>query len=137
MSGTHGLLAGLQQALAAAGQTMSLHQLRDALAAGGLAAVLHGLDPVRPSQPRRTVVVAIDQAEELLTADGQAESDALLQLLAGAAATTARDGPARAVPDDHPLRLAASTAGPDGAAGTGTGVLQPARDARVRVQGSH
>lgn len=93
MSGTHGLLAGLQQALAAAGQTMSLHQLRDALAAGGLAAVLHGLDPVRPSQPRRTVVVAIDQAEELLTADGQAESDALLQLLAGAAATTARDGP--------------------------------------------
>lgn len=82
LSGAQGLLAVLQQALAAAGQALGLRELRDELDGRGLAAVLRRTK-AGPDADRRTVIVPIDQGEELWAADGQAEAQALLRLIAG------------------------------------------------------
>ena len=89
MSGSQGLLASLKAALAAAGQALSQDALRTELAGTGLAGVLRRIEarPQAPGAPglvtapttTRTVLVPIDQAEELFTSDGGDEAQQLLQ----------------------------------------------------------
>ena len=80
ISGSQGLLNSLKLALAAAGQAMSAAQVRAELAATGLAGVLRRVAPtVQPAsgQDRMaepTLIVPIDQAEELFGSDGQDEA---------------------------------------------------------------
>lgn len=87
LSGTEGLLAALQAAFAATGDAPSRGQLRDELATAPLAAMLQRLEAATraPDAAARTVVLPLDQGEELLSADNLAETQALLQLLAGLA----------------------------------------------------
>lgn len=88
MSGSQGLLSSLKAALATAGQPMSGAALRADLAAIGLAGVLGRIGgamrrPGRPhGQPEPTLVVPVDQAEELFAADGQDEAGQFLEHLA-------------------------------------------------------
>ena len=80
ISGSQGLLNSLKLALAAAGQAMSPAQVRAELASVGLAGVLRQIAPAaqsasgqdRPAEP--TLIVPIDQAEELFGSDGQNEA---------------------------------------------------------------
>ena len=85
ISGSQGLLNSLKGALAAAGQPMSLAQVRAELTSIGLADLLRRIAPARQQAngPARhtdpTLIVPIDQAEELFASDGQDEA---LQFLA-------------------------------------------------------
>src|ERR1700722_329952 len=84
ISGTQGLLACLKAALAAAGQDTSNADLRAELASSGLAGILgrivlaasRGNPSDRRAEP--TMIVPIDQAEELFAADGGPEARQLL-----------------------------------------------------------
>lgn len=84
ISGAQGLLACLKAALAAAGQDTSCADLRAELASSSLAGVLghivlaasRGNPSDRRSEP--TLIVPIDQAEELFAADGGPEANQLL-----------------------------------------------------------
>lgn len=84
ISGSHGLLNSLKGALAAAGQPMSPAQVRAELASIGLAGVLGRIVPaMQPAyHPDRlaepTLIVPVDQAEELFTSDGQDEDQQFL-----------------------------------------------------------
>ncbi|MBL8324172.1 MAG: TIR domain-containing protein [Rubrivivax sp.] len=89
ITGPRGLLVALKQALAEAGEPASLAQLRAAegrAGAAGLIERLAGLGRPRmredeaPPAPR-TVVLPIDQAEELFAPDGQPEFERFLELL--------------------------------------------------------
>lgn len=88
LSGNEGLLAALQAAFTAGGDAPSLGQLRQQLAAAPLAPLLHRLEAATraPDAAARTVVLPLDQGEELLSVEGRAEAQTLLQLLAGLAA---------------------------------------------------
>ncbi|HMY98467.1 MAG TPA: TIR domain-containing protein [Burkholderiaceae bacterium] len=91
LSGPAGLWAVLRQALEQAGQRMSLAQVREAVAAQGLGRVLHrlrgrpekfgGATGAAHSTDARTLVVPIDQFEELFATDGQKEATEFLQLI--------------------------------------------------------
>jgi hypothetical protein len=91
LSGPAGLWAVLRQALEQAGQPISLAQVREAVATQGLGRVLQRLrgGPEIPggatgaahSTDGRTLVVPIDQFEELFATDGQAEATEFLQLI--------------------------------------------------------
>ena len=89
MSGSQGLLNSLKLALAAAGQAMSPAQLRAELASVGLAGVLRRIAPAmqpangqdRVAEP--TLIVPIDQAEELFGSDGQDEARQFLGYVEG------------------------------------------------------
>lgn len=87
LSGSAGLLASLQAALAATGQPLSLADLRVQLEQQGLAELLRRIESAGRPQDQgqvpieRTVVVPVDQAEELFAADGQAEAQPFLRLL--------------------------------------------------------
>jgi dipeptidyl aminopeptidase/acylaminoacyl peptidase len=89
ISGSQGLLASLRTALADAGRALSLAQVRNELADGGLAGVLRLIDA--SPQPDdadqrgagRTVLIPIDQAEELLGSDGVDESRQFLSYVDG------------------------------------------------------
>ena len=80
ISGSQGLLNSLKLALATAGQAMSPAQLRAELTATGLAGVLRRIAPaVQPANGQDrlaepTLIVPIDQAEELFGSDGQDEA---------------------------------------------------------------
>src|SRR6266403_2888663 len=84
ISGAQGLLACLKAALATAGQDTSYANLRAELASSGLAGVLgrivlaasRGNPSDRRAEP--TLIVPIDQAEELFAADGGPEAKQLL-----------------------------------------------------------
>jgi WD40 repeat protein len=100
ISGTEGLLASLQHGLASAGVQQSRAQLREDLLSTGLEPVLGRLASARaldarPGQiDRCTVVVPVDQFEELFSTDGQIESSQFLDLIgmaSGAAAPTDDD----------------------------------------------
>ena len=81
ISGSHGLLNSLKGALDAAGQPMSPAQVRAELAATGLAGVLRRIEPAMQRADRSiepTLIVPVDQAEELFASDGQ---DEVLQFL--------------------------------------------------------
>ena len=79
ISGSQGLLSSLKGALVAAGQTMSSADVRAELASAGLAGVLRRIEPAvqRVNRPDRlaapTLIVAVDQAEEMFAADGRDE----------------------------------------------------------------
>jgi len=87
ISGSEGLLASLQAALAATGQSASLAEVRAQLAEQGLADLLRRIES--RGQPHdavegpieRTVVLPVDQGEELFAADGQAEVQPFLRHL--------------------------------------------------------
>ncbi len=91
LSGPAGLWAVLRQALEQAGQPMSLAQVRELVAAQGLGRVLQrlrgrpeksgGTTGATHSTDARTLVVPIDQFEELFATDGQAEANEFLQLI--------------------------------------------------------
>jgi len=80
ISGSHGLLNSLKGALGAAGQAMNPAQVRAELASVCLAGVLRRVaSAVQPAkgQDRRaepTLIVPIDQAEELFGSDGEVEA---------------------------------------------------------------
>jgi hypothetical protein len=87
ISGSQGLLGSLQAALSATGQLVSLAEVRDQLEERGLADLLRRIEsrgrPHDPAQApiERTVVVPVDQGEELFAADGQAEAQLFLRHL--------------------------------------------------------
>ena len=80
ISGSQGLLNSLKGALGAAGQPMSHAQVRAELASIGLAGVLRRIKPAvqRADDAQRlaepTLIVPVDQAEELFASDGQDEA---------------------------------------------------------------
>ena len=77
ISGSQGLLNSLKGALATAGQPMSPAQVRAELAATGLAGVLRRIEPAMQRADRSiepTLIVPVDQAEELFGSDGQDEA---------------------------------------------------------------
>jgi TIR domain len=84
ISGSRGLLNSLKGALAAAGQPMSHAQVRAGLASIGLAGVLRRIEPAgrwadharRLAEP--TLIMPVDQAEELFASDGQDEAQQFL-----------------------------------------------------------
>ena len=84
ISGSQGLLNSLKGALAAAGQPMSHAQVRAELASIGLAGVLRRIEPAvqRADHAQRlaepTLIVPVDQAEELFASDGQDEAQQFL-----------------------------------------------------------
>ena len=84
ISGSQGLLNSLKGALAAAGQPMSPAQVRAELASIGLAGVLRRIEPAvqRADHAQRlaepTLIVPVDQAEELFASDGQDEAQQFL-----------------------------------------------------------
>ena len=84
ISGSQGLLNSLKGALAAAGQPMSPAQVRAELASIGLAGVLRRIAPAvqRADRSQRlaepTLIVPVDQAEELFASDGQDEAQQFL-----------------------------------------------------------
>jgi WD40 repeat protein len=87
ISGSHGLLAVLASGLAQEGQALSLAELRNALTDTGLSGVLRRI-AARPIAQNtqlfgtsRTVIVPIDQTEELFAADAGAEAVQLLKLI--------------------------------------------------------
>ena len=91
ISGSMGLINSLRATLATAGQTVSPAQLRAELAAGGLAQVLARIGAAlqraggaqdADGRGRPTLIVPVDQAEELFAADGLKEAQQFLQLLA-------------------------------------------------------
>ena len=100
ISGPQGLLSSLKATLAAAGQVLSMAQLRAALAADGLAGVLARITPLsrhtapddRPAPA--TWIIPIDQAEELFAADGQDEARQLLAHIGAAGAIGGAPPPA-------------------------------------------
>ena len=87
ISGSHGLMAVLASGLAQAGRALSLAELRNALADTGLSGVLRRIaarpiaQNMQPFGASRTVIVPIDQTEELFAADAGAEAQQLLQLV--------------------------------------------------------
>ncbi len=95
MSGSLGLLGALKQALADAGEPTSLAQVRESTNRRGLVGLIEKI--ARPStkvtpddvdvpaqrSPRRTVILPIDQAEELFAPDGKKEFELLLDLVSG------------------------------------------------------
>ena len=87
ISGSQGLLPCLQSALTAAGQSASLGQIRGELDETGLPEILRRIEADRrpategEGLARRTVIIPIDQGEELVAADGQIEAQAFLQLV--------------------------------------------------------
>ena len=89
ISGSQGLLNSLKLAIAAAGQAMSPAQLRAELTATGLAGVLRRISPaVQPANgqdrlAKPTLIVPIDQAEELFGSDGQDEARQFLGYVEG------------------------------------------------------
>lgn len=87
LSGAQGLLPVLQQALTAAGHAFGLRELRDELDRRGLATVLRRIE-AGTHAGRRTVILPVDQGEELWAADGQAEARALLNMIAGLSSPT-------------------------------------------------
>ncbi|MFZ5504351.1 MAG: toll/interleukin-1 receptor domain-containing protein, partial [Pseudomonadota bacterium] len=88
ISGSHGLIAALASGLARAGQQGSnLAELRRTLADIGLSGLLRRIatrpfaENTQPIAASRTVIVPVDQAEELFAADAGAEAHQLLQLI--------------------------------------------------------
>jgi WD40 repeat protein len=92
ISGDTGLVASLEEALKRAGQPKSRAEIKSALAAGAkatanlLAALAESarapqLDAAEPPTPP-AIVIAVDQGEELFSAEGKSEAEALLALLA-------------------------------------------------------
>ena len=153
ISGSHGLLNSLKGALGAAGQAMNPAQVRAELASIGLAGVLRRVasaaQPVQPmkDQDRRaepTLIVPIDQAEELFGSDGEVEArqflshvDTLRQHLCStgsAAAGGQRLLRACSVCPDDSLRFVAKTAGAGRIAVAVAGAVQSVGDAGGRVQ---
>ena len=96
ISGTEGFLASLQQALASLGVRQSRAQLRDDLLSTGLEPILariasaHCLHSHAGGIDRCTVVVPVDQFEEIFSTDGHVESAQFLDLVG-----TASSGPAK------------------------------------------
>ena len=96
--GSQGLLDSLKLSLAAAGQAMSPAQVRTELASVGLAGVLSQIAPaVQPANgsdrlAEPTLVVPIDQAEELFGSDGQEEARQFLARMVYATAASALAG---------------------------------------------
>jgi hypothetical protein len=102
VTGESGLVASLEQALKAAGLARTRVKIRAAVDAGadGLAPILAELAASKTSAPvldgaelrePPTLVLPIDQAEELFVAEGAAQAETLLGLLRG---LTAQDSPA-------------------------------------------
>jgi hypothetical protein len=90
ISGDTGLIASLEQALSAAGLARSRSDVRDAVSAGvgGVAPALSALVDAKvlqvgAAEGRKppTIVIAVDQAEELFTADGTTEAGSFLALM--------------------------------------------------------
>jgi len=103
LTGDTGLFASLERALKAAGQVHARSDIQDAVSAGGagiaplLSALAHAkARQVGANEGRKppTVIIPIDQGEELFTAEGAAEAGMFLELLRGMAA---RDAPAAIV----------------------------------------
>ncbi len=84
VSGSQGLLNSLKGALAAAGHPMSPAQIRGELSSLGLAGILDRIGSTMQRENRspgladRTMIVPIDQAEELFGSDGQDEAQQFL-----------------------------------------------------------
>jgi formylglycine-generating enzyme required for sulfatase activity len=90
LTGDSGLIAGLEQAQKAAGITRPRSDVRDAVSDGraGVVPLLSALADTKARQlgatasPRSpTIVIPVDQAEELFTADGAKEGASFLTLL--------------------------------------------------------
>ncbi len=84
IEGPAGLIASLAEAAVRRGSTTTRAQIRRAVAegAGAVRRILASLATVRPEQEKpQTVVLTIDQAEELFRAEGNEESDRLLDLV--------------------------------------------------------
>lgn len=89
MTGSQGLLASLKSALAEAGHAISLADLRSELASTRLVGILRRIESrlhspataANAAQPAasRTVLIPIDQAEELFASDGADEAELFLQ----------------------------------------------------------
>ena len=91
ITGANGFVAALVGAAAKAGLATTRAQIRDAAAGGAeaLQPILRDLFPRSDAKP--TVIVAVDQAEELFRAEGAVEGELLLTLLRD---FTASDDPA-------------------------------------------
>jgi len=89
MSGQHGLLLSLQTALAKVGHAFSLAQVREVLASEGLNALC-----ARLASGTQTVVVPIDQFEELFATDGRGEAEQFLALIDAAQQAAMKAGSA-------------------------------------------
>ena len=87
ISGAQGLLHCLQRALTAAGHSASVGEIRGELDKTGLAGILRRIEAgARPldagqARTRQTVIVPIDQGEELVAAEGQLEAQKFLALV--------------------------------------------------------
>ncbi|MGJ0509393.1 MAG: TIR domain-containing protein [Methylocystis sp.] len=93
MSGPGGLIASLSEAAVRRGSTTTRAQIRRAAAEGAasLRPILQGLLMESPQHENpQTIVVTIDQAEELFRSEGKEESEALLGVLRD---LTAADAP--------------------------------------------
>lgn len=93
ISGPAGLIASLAEAAVRRGSTATRAQIRHAAAEGAasLRPILEGLLTEMPQQEKRqTIVMTIDQAEELFRSEGKEESEALLGVVRE---LTAADGP--------------------------------------------
>ena len=86
LTGQEGLLASLRDAIRAGGRTVTLADVRTELAATGLLALLRRIEydgrdgGKEGGAAPRTVVVPVDQFEELFAADGGDEARALLEM---------------------------------------------------------
>ncbi|WP_026362896.1 toll/interleukin-1 receptor domain-containing protein [Methylopila sp. M107] len=97
MSGPSGLLSAFEDALRHAGRPASLARVAERLHTGAegalalaeelAAAATSGDQPGEPPRQRPTVVIAIDQAEELFQLDGAGESAMFLAMMRDLAAT--------------------------------------------------
>ena len=83
ISGPQGLLASLRAAERDDLQRSTMAEVERQLGEQGLARVLRGLriEPVAAGMPAPTILLPIDQAEELFASDGRAESRSLLSHL--------------------------------------------------------
>ena len=102
LTGSAGLVVSVELAFRERRIKRNRADIRAALEArGGLARVVAELQtlahtPAEADGPPPTVLIAIDQAEELFVSDGRAENDAFLEILGQTLGSRAHDGPASA-----------------------------------------